>query len=1133
MEKSDGLATGQGNVFVKFFRIMKLSVFLILLTSFQAIAINGASQKRINLDLKDESLISILKRLERKYEYRFFYSDDVALDRQRVDVYASNATIDNVMQQLLQNTAYSYKTMSRDLVVIIGHEDKAAMIYPVKGKIVNDKGEPLSGVTVIEKGTTNGTSTKGDGSFSIEVKDQDAILIISNVGYTTLELSVKDDNYTNIVMAAVENKMDEVVVVGYGTQKKGNVIGAISQITSKDINNRAVTQASQALTGQMPGITVIQRSGQPGAASSGTIRIRGVASFGASPDALVLVDGMPGNLNNIDPNDIASISVLKDAASAAIYGSRAANGVILVTTKSGQSQNGKIKIAYNGYVGTQRATAYPEFVHSWEYAQAVNEATPGTYTAEQIQKFKDGSDPDNYPDVNYVDLLFKKGTLQTGHNLSVANKTENTDYVLSLGYMYQNGIVPNNDYQRYNVRLNMTNKLAKNLTLSTRLAAIQELNHQPAPSATQDFNDMLTVIGQVVRIPAIYPYKLSNGDLGTGLANKGTPYSYLNNESFFRSKWTNLQGNARLDWKIIRGLTASLIAGYTNNSLWDQRFLSTQRLNANITLGPGNLTQNNELVEYKTIQELLEYKRSFGKHNVGVLLGHTYEYNGSRTSSAFRNGYKSNSLTEIDAGDPSTQTNTGTKTEWALDSYFGRLQYDFASKYLAEATVRRDGSSRFPPSMRYANFPGVAVGWRISQEPFFKENIGVINELKIRASYGTLGNQNIGDYPWQLVLVSIKDPNNINNNFNYPFGNAITPGAMLNTLTDATLHWESTRTKDIALEGAALKNRITFSAAYFDRYGYDILANPNSSYSNVLGFGVGTVNAGRLSNKGWEFELGFRDMIGEFSYGINANFSIIENKVLDLGPGLNVDQPNGLMGNGLDRFLGYPLNLYYGYRTDGLFVDQADIDAYANQTAINAKPKPGDIRYKDISGPDGKPDGKVDANYDRVVLGTNIPKYTYGLSLNAAYSELDFSILLQGIGGAKGLLNRFAGFALNESGNVQRWQYEDRWTVDNPDRNAKYPRMEQVSNTGSANTLISDFWLRKGNYMRIKNIQMGYTLSRQKLNWLKIESARVFISAENLATFSKYPQGWDPEIITNGNYYPILANYTFGVNINF
>ncbi|MBO9592950.1 MAG: TonB-dependent receptor [Niabella sp.] len=1023
------------------------------------------------------------------------------------------------------------------LIMLCSLQGMAQHNAEVRGLVLSQGGEPLPGASVRIVDVQNPAAvvhqiTDAKGGFAAQmVYGRSYDLYFSFVGYRDDSLkrfSLNAGEKSSIMMrlAALPGQMDEVVVVGYGTQRRVNVIGAISQVNAKDLNNRAVTQATQALTGQMPGVTVIQRSGQPGGGSAGTIRIRGVASFGASPDALVLIDGIPGQLSNIDPNDISSISVLKDAASAAIYGSRAANGVILVITKSGQGMNGKIKISYNGYIGTQRATQYPEFVHSWEYAQARNEATPGTYTEEEIRKFRDGSDPDHYPDVNYIDLMFKKGTLQTGHNLSVANKTGNTDYLLSLGYLYQNGIVARNDYQRYNLRFNMSNRLAEKLKLSTRLSATQELNDQPAPSATQDFSDMLTAISQVVRIPATFPYLLSNGDFGTGLANKGTPYTYLNNESFFNSKWTSLAGNLRLDWEIVHGLTLSGIGGYTNSSNWSRRFLSNQVLNAAVKLGPGNLTQNNEEVEYKTLQQLLEYKNTFGQHAVNVLLGHTYEYNGDRVSSNFRNGYVSNSLTELNAGDPGTQTNSGNKTEWAMDSYFGRLQYNYATRYLAEVTVRRDGSSRFPPTLRYADFPGYALGWRISEEPFFKQHVLWINELKLRASYGTLGNQNIGNYPWQLVLA-------LGGNYSYPFGNTIAAGSILTTLTDTTLHWESTRTKDIALEGTALKGRLSFSAAYFDRYGYDILANPGSSYSAVLGFGVGTINAGKLSNKGWEFELGYNETRSKFTYGVRANLSVIRNKVLDLGPGLNIPQPNGLVGNGSSRFLGYPIDLYYGYRADGLFVDQADIDGYANQTAINPKPKPGDIRYKDISGPDGKPDGKVDATYDRAILGTNIPKYTYGIALHAGYAGVDFSALLQGVSGVNGRLTNYAGYAMYQNGNIQRWQLDGRWTAQNPDRNARYPRMEEIANTGTPNTLLSDFWLLNGSYLRIKNIQLGYTLGEKRLKWMGIQSLRIFAAAENLATFSRYPKGWDPEINTAGDYYPILANFTLGVNVNF
>lgn len=953
--------------------------------------------------------------------------------------------------------------------------------------------------------------------------------VITSVGFDEQTLGnykIEAGKHVSIIaeLKKSENYNDDVIVVGYGTQKKVNVIGAISQIDAKDVNNRAITQSTQALTGQMPGVTVIQRSGQPGGASAGNIQVRGVGSFGANANALVMIDGIPGQLNNIDPNDIASISVLKDAASAAIYGARAANGVILVTTKSGKAgANGQININYNGYIGTQRATAYPEFVDSWEYATLVNEAAPGSYSAEEIQKFKDGSDPDNYPNVNYADLVFKKGTLQTAHNISIANKTKNTQYILSMGYLNQDGIVPNNRYERYNLRFNMVNHLTDRLSLSTRLSAQQELNDEPAPPATLDFNNMLSAISQVVRVPSIFPNKLSNGYYGGGQANKGTPYTYLNNESFYHTKWTNLLLNMRLNWEIVDGLTASVIGGYTHKSDEGRRFLSNQVINANVTLGPGSLSQSNESVEYKTIQELLEYKKNFNKHHFDVLLGHTYEYNGDRITQAFRSGFITNTLTELNAGDASTQTNSGNKTEWALDSYFGRLQYNFDSRILAEVTVRRDGSSRFPPERRYATFPGFAVGWRISQEPFFKNNIQWMDELKLRASYGTLGNQNIGNYPWQNVLVSGR---------NYPFGGSISTGAAVNTLVDTAIHWESTRTKDIGLEGSALNHKLDFSIGYFDRYTYDILVSPSSSVSKVLGYSVGVSNSGKLSNKGWEFTLGYHNKTGDFSYGISSNFSIINNKVLDLGIG-NIIQPNGLVGNGSDLFTGYPMNLYYGYRTDGLFVDEQDIDNYPDQSAINKQPKPGDIRYKDISGPDGKPDGKVDATYDRTVLGTNIPKFTYGVNFNLGYKDFDFNLLLQGVAKSSGYLNNYAGWGLYQNGNIQKWQMDNRWTPQNPDRNAKYPRMEQIPNSGTPNTLTSSFWLLKGDYLRVKNIQLGYTLSKKLLNALKIQTLRIYIAAENPLTFSDYPKGWDPEINTGGSYYPILTNYTFGINVNF
>jgi TonB-linked SusC/RagA family outer membrane protein len=992
----------------------------------------------------------------------------------------------------------------------------------VIGRVVDEQGQAIPGATVKVKGSNMGGVTDANGRFRLNNVDEGATLVVSYIGYDAKEMKVSKSAMV-ISLNPQANNLNDVVVVGYGSQKKVNLIGSVSQLSAKAINDRPVSSLSNALTGQLPGITVIQRSGQPGA-SNNSIQIRGVGSFGANAGALILVDGIPVNsFNDIDPNDVANISVLKDASTAAIYGSRAANGVILVTTKTGTNSDGKIKVAYNGYTGTQRATAYPEFVESWEYASLLNEAQPGSYTPEQIQKFRDGSDPDNYPNENYVNNVFKKSTLQTGHNLSLSNNLSNTQYLLSAGYLYQNGIVEKNDYNRYNLRLNMTNQISSKVKLSTRLSGAQYLNNEPAPPATLDWNNMLTSIGQVIRVPSIFVNKLSNGDYGPGVVAKGTPVSYFDNESIFKSKQTDLLANVRLDWELIKNLKLSVIGGYTELSANSQRFLANQRLSATLTLGPGSLNQISSMNSYKTLQQLAEYKLNIGQHELGILAGHSYEFNKNTELSANRTGYNSNTLTEINAGDASTQKNTGTAAEYALDSYFTRLNYNFSNRYLAEFTVRYDGSSRFPGDSKYATFPAGAIGWRISEEPFLKQKVSWLTDLKIKASYGILGNQNIGNYAYQSVL---------SGGYNYPFGGSLSTGVANTILVDPTIKWESTRTKDVGIDGTLFNGKLGFSATYFDRYTYDILVSPSSSVSTVLGFGVGVQNSGKLNNHGLEFTLDYKNTIGSFRYAVNGNFSVIRNKVLDLGVG-NILQPNGLVGNGSNLFNGFPMNIYYGYKADGLFADEAAITAYVNQKAVNPNVRPGDVRYQDISGPDGIPDGKVDATYDRTVLGSQIPKYTYGLNLSLGYKNFDLAILFQGVAGVNGYLDQYAGWAFYQNGNVQRYQADNHWSASNPDPNAKYPRLETLTNTGTPNTLISSFWMLDGSYLKVRNIQLGYKVNSESLKSRGIEGLRIYATAQNPLAFSKYPTGWDPEINTGGAYYPILAVYTLGLNLNF
>ncbi|TDE18277.1 SusC/RagA family TonB-linked outer membrane protein [Dyadobacter psychrotolerans] len=993
--------------------------------------------------------------------------------------------------------------------------------FSITGSVKDERGEALPGVNILVKGSSRGVTTDQNGNFTIQVDTDNQTLVFSFIGYQSQEVQIGGKTSVSVILKEDVSRLNEVLVVGYGTQSKAELIGSVAQLNAEKINNRTVPQLSQGLTGQLPGVNIRQTSGQPG--SGGTqIQIRGVGSFGASTDPLILVDGIPtSSFNNINANDVESISVLKDASSAAIYGARAANGVILVTTKTGRE--GKLKVSYNGYVGVQKMTATPQFVNSARYAELMNEAIPNTYSEAQINSFRSGSDPDNFPNSNFVKAALKNSTIQTAHNATITNGSANSQYLLSFGYLHQDGIVVKNKFDRYNLRLNLTNDLKKNLKLTTRISGVQALDNQPAPPATLDFSDMLNTISNVVRFAPIYSIKQSNGDWGTGLTNKGTPVSYLASESFYKSRSTDLAANTRLDWTVTDGLILSALGGYTQLTERSTRFLASQKLTSTINLGPSSLTEVNSNNRYKTFQGFADYKKSIGNHSFGILAGYSFETFFEESLSLSRANLPSNAVTVINAGDANSQTTRGDAGEWALESYFGRAQYNFAHKYLLEGTVRYDGSSRFPSTQKYAVFPSIAVGWRLGEERFIKDNFTWLNELKLKASYGVLGNQNIGNYPYQNLL---------NTGYNYAFGNTIASGVARTTITDTTLHWESTRTKDIGIEVGLFKKLLSFSATYFDKYTYDILVSPSASVSNVLGFTVGQQNSGSLSNKGWEFTLEHRHRIGEFSYSVGANLTYLKNSILDLGVG-NINQPNGLVGNVSTLFIGQPLNIYYGYETDGLFTNEADVTAWANQTAIAPNAKPGDIRYKDISGPEGVPDGKVDATYDRKVLGSTIPKINYGINLGANYKGFDLSILLQGVSGVSGYLNNYAGWAFYNQGNVQQWQADNHWTTNNPDRNAAYPRMEVITNQGTNNTLQSSFWVLNGSFLRLKAIQLGYTIPSVLTQKLKIDHVRLYANAENLHTWSQYRKGWDPEINSGGAYYPILANFTFGLNITF
>lgn len=1104
---------------INLFRKMKLILLFVAISFFQLSAVESYAQNaKINLSLSDVTLEEAIKTIEANTQFVFFFSNSAVDMTKHVDLNVKNGNIKEVLNQIL--SSYKYR-IEDNKIVLLGEVQQDGKIWGV----VSDAFGPIAGANVVVKGTTNGTITDMDGRFSLDAP-KGAKLQISYIGYITKELTV--DTKTDYVIELVEDSqaLEEVVVVGYGTEKKVNVIGSIAQIGSEKLENRSTPQLSNVLTGQMAGVTVIQRSGRPGN-SGGEIRVRGVGSFGGESnksDALVLIDGIPGKLNDVSSEDVESISVLKDASTAAIYGSRAANGVILVTTKTGKE--GKVSVGYNGYVGFNTPTALPEFVDTWQYATLYNEAVGReAYTQEEIQKFRDGSDPDHYANARYLDEVFSRKGLQTGHDVTINGGNAENKYMVSFGYLKQNGIVEKNDYQRYNARVNLINEILPGLKLTSRLSGVYGNRKEPMAPGGDDADNMLVLIQKALRFPGLTPTILSDGSFGAGRELHGTPAGWIKSDSFYENPEFSLNANVRLDYNPIKDLQLSAIGAYTYTNGEERTYRSTMKLSGDRVLGPSELKHKMGKTIYKTFQATAEYNKTIGGHTFGILAGYSWEQEDYRYVQGSRDKFPGNDLPYLNAGSPDNQKSEGTGNAWAIQSGFGRLRYNFNERYLFESTVRYDGSSRFPQSKKFGFFPSVAAGWRLSEENFFKENesLGFISNLKLKVSWGRLGNQNIGNYPYQSVYELGQ---------NYPFGDTYTQGAAVTTAVDPTIKWEETETIDGGLEAVFWNGLLSVNASYFNRRTYDILYKPSGSVSTILGQKISEMNTGELKNFGWEFEVGHRNKIGDVSYNVNANLSIIKNKLTTLGVG-NVEQLNGMVGNGSDLFIGYPIQMYYGYVSDGVFLDENDIKSWYDQSKVTPNPQPGDIRYKDISGPDGVPDGKIDPNYDRVYLGSRIPKFTFGLNLGVEYKGLDLSVLLQGVAGVTGMLDGFAGWAFRGDGNIQKWQAEGRFDPANPTRYPAYPRLEDLSNSTTPNIVTSDFWTQDASYIRLKNIQLGYTFPKKMLQVAKISNLRVYVQAENPLCWNKYKPGWDPEINTSGNYYPILATYTFGVNFKF
>jgi len=992
---------------------------------------------------------------------------------------------------------------------------------------VTDKndGNPIPGVNVVVKGTNVGVITDGEGKYSLSGIDRNATLVFSFIGYTSQEIPLNGIATLNVVLESTLTGLEEVVVIGYGTQKAINVTGSIVTAGSEKIEGEPVAHVTQALQGDVSGLSIRQPGGQPNPTTE--IIIRGYGTFSSAGNSpLVLIDGIPGSIDNVNPNDIKNISVLKDAASASIYGARAANGVILIETKSGKE--GKMELTYNGYIGFNELADKPRFVDSWIYAQAYNEALTNmglgkAYSDEDIQKFQSGEFPDTHPNDHHYEMALDNKAYQTKHDVSLSGGNSSNRYFFSLGYLRNDGLLQNNKYDsykenllnyynQYSVRLNVNSDLTKKLRLSVNVSG--RLGDEHSPGAFTGDQTMERIITRLTRMPAAIPARTSEGYYGR--VDKGAPWADIDSKSNELDKDYNISGKTDLEYNIIGPLTLIVRAGYGYNNKYYRLYVAEERVDKTTFNTPNKLFIENNARTELTLEGLVRYEKSFGEHEINALAGYSQIESKYNFLKASRDNFITDELYELNAASSANQKNEGGASEWALVSYFGRIQYGFQGKYLFEANARYDGSSRFDSGKKFGLFPSFSFGWRISEEEFMKENLPWLNNLKFRGSWGELGNQQIGTYPYQSKLVT---------GANAIFGDNVLPGIVVNTVPNTDITWETTAIVDLGVDFSVMDGKLSATVDYFNKTTRDILYSITTA--GVLGMGSSPYNAGKVKNVGWDFNIVHKNTIGNFSYSISPNFALVRNEVLSLAK-VEKDIDKGL-------FIGYPLNAIYGYIADGLFVDAQDVLDYPTQPF---KAVPGDIKYKDISGPDGIPDGKVTAEDDRTVIGQTSPKYTYGGQVSARYKLFDFSLTFDGAGGMNRNLENYAARAFANKSNVQQWMWDNRWTKENPNPDAIYPRFytHGESHTEPV-SYYSTFWAWDASYLKIRSAQIGIDMPEVVTNLLHIKNMKFYLSGRNLFCFDNYFPGWDPEILVEtaegGRHYPITRTYVLGLNVKF
>lgn len=1005
--------------------------------------------------------------------------------------------------------------------VVAPRVDMTQQQKSVKGTVTDATG-PVIGASIIVKGTTNGTVTDFDGNFELPEVNKGDVIQISYIGYQTQEIKYTGQPSLQVKLVEDSQNLEEVVVVGYGVQKKVNMTGSVSQVDSKALESRPIQNVSSGLQGMMPGVQVTSGQGRPGQ-DGATIRVRGVGTLNTA-DPYILVDGIEtGTMNSVDPNDIESISVLKDAASAAIYGSKASNGVILITTKRGKT--GKARISYNGYVGIQRPTETIDRLSSYDYARLFNQSLVAEglnprFSDDDLKKFKDGSSPYTHPNTDWYNEAYQTG-VQHSHNVSVSGGTEDVKYMGSVGYLHQTGVLPNSERQQFNGRTNLDMKLNSRLTVRLNLAYIKNDYSDPNSSYAGGSSDQ--ILRQLNRIA---PWIVSRYEDGTwGTISDGSPIAWLDVNQTVDRKNQNFSGTLAADYKIIDGLVATVTGSYVNNQQHYRAFQKFIQYNPNKKTEPNKLNENYYGWHRASFDALLNYDKSFGQHNLKAMAGwHTEKFDYSENTMERKN-FPTNDLTDMNAGDASTQKNNGYNRELAMVSWFGRVNYDFAGKYLLEGNIRSDASSRFADGHRWGYFPSFSAAWRLSEENFMEDAREWLNSFKLRASWGLLGNQDaLSDYyPWM---------NTYSLNANYPLGGSLQTGYYQASYKLNTISWEKARTWGVGFD-ATINNKINVTLDYYDRRTTGIIMDV--PVPQEFGLGAYKDNVGEMANRGVEALISYNNKWNDWSFGVTANMAYNKNEILDLGSEDANEEGMSDPNNGnMRREVGRALSTYYAYKTNGFFSSDAEaqawMDKYAGQPGYpfgNRKFKGGDLIYQDTDG-----DGKITAK-DRTFIGSINPKVTFGLTLNAGYKGFDLSMVFSGAAGVRRLINQEAtGYFLGDDSHPAT-VWLDAWTPEN--QNAKMPRVAYNTTSPSlSSNVMSDFWIQNASYLRMKNLQFGYTLPKKVLSSVGIQNVRFYYSVENLFTIHNMLINVDPEIPSErASNFPLTQTHAFGVNVTF